>query len=107
MGRITLVQGELTDQDVMTRKNSYKSSTSITLNASFRFGATGSNVDGYTNVEKMTFLFFYNGFVIEPNCYDIQQEDLDFLLKIDVSKFGYDLTTNRTDTEGFRRGKFN
>lgn len=91
---ITLVQGELTDQDIMTRKNSYKSSTSITANTASFNAVTASNVDGYTNVGKNDFLFFYNGFVIEPNCYDIQQEGATFLLKIDVSQFGYDLTTN-------------
>ena len=91
---ITLVQGELTDQDVLTRKNFYKSSTSITANTASFNAITASNVDGFTNVGKDDFLFFYNGFVIEPNCYDIQQAGATFLLKINVEEFGYELTTN-------------
>ena len=90
---ITLVTGELTDQDRMIRKNSYKSATSITENTASFNAVTASNVVGFTNVGKDDFLFFYNGFVIEPNCYDIQQAGATFLLKIDTSKFGYDLTT--------------
>jgi len=90
---ITLVQGDLSVEDILTRKNSYKSATSITENTASFNAVTASNVEGFTNVGKDDFLFFYNGFVIEPNCYDIQQAGATFLLKIDTSKFGYDLTT--------------
>tara|TARA_Y100000592_G_C5474169_1_gene321258 strand:- start:779 stop:1696 length:918 start_codon:yes stop_codon:yes gene_type:complete len=94
---ITLVQGDISDQDRMVRKNFYKSSTSITANTASFNAVTASNVAGFTNIGKDDFLFFYNGFVIEPNCYDIEQNGATFLLKIDTSKFGFELTT---DTAG-------
>ena len=94
---VTLQQGILTDDDRLSRKNFSKTTTNITANTASFTAVTASNVAGATNVGKDDFIFFYNGFVIEPNCYDIEQSGATFLLKIDTSKFGYELTT---DTAG-------
>ncbi len=90
---ITLQQGAVSDIDRLTRKNYAKTTTNITANTASFNAVTASNVAGETAVTKNDFIFFYNGFVIEPNCYEIQQAGANLLLKIDTSKFGYDLTT--------------
>jgi len=98
------VAGLTTDETTYLRKNFYKSSTGISGSNTASFNATTASAPvGLTSTSENDFVFFINGQYMEHDAISIQQNNTEFLLKVNTDSIGYEL---ESDDEILGIGKF-
>ena len=99
------VSGLTTDETTYLRKNFYKSSNGISGSNTASFNATTASAPtGLTSTSENDFVFFINGQYMEHDAISIQQNNTEFLLKVNTDSIGYEL---ESDDEILGIGKFN
>ena len=99
------VAGLTTDETTYLRKNFYKSSNGISGSNTASFNATTASAPtGLTSTSENDFVFFINGQYMEHDAISIQQNNTEFLLKVNTDSIGYEL---ESDDEILGIGKFN
>lgn len=91
-------------EQVYLRKNYYKVTNSITIPATASFNAVSASAPSTLSATtEDDFIFFINGQYMEHDAITIQQNNSNFLLKVDNASIGYNL---ETDDEIVALGKF-